>query len=163
MSAEWPTSAQDSIQQEKPHGRLTKPREDGVNGRGGRWRGLHTDGRRRLVSVTGRADCVAWRADGDYPLGAAGRIRIAAWRREVPPPAEGCRAARQTAGICDLREPIAPGWPRQFLRSTGRAMRRFPCADWLRDSSARAQRIRAKDSTPRADNSIAALCGGWPC
>ena len=163
MSAEWPTSPQDSSQQEKPNGRLIKPREDGVNGRGGRRPGCIQMDAGWWVSVTGRADRVAWRADGDYPLGAAGRIRLAAWRREVPPPAEECRAARRTAGICDLREPIAPGWPRQFLRSTGRAMRRFPCADWRRDSSARAQRIRAKDSTPRADNSIAALCGGWPC
>lgn len=80
--------------------------------------------------------------------------------REVPH-VEGCpRARAATAAACGLREPSAPAEPRQFLRSTGRAVRRSLCADWRHGSDAKARSFRATEWMLHAGSPTVERCGG---
>src|SRR5438105_2424748 len=113
---------------------------------------------RGAEQVKDRASLAPKRADGD-PHAAAERIRFAAPRREVRL-GEGYRASSRAApGILAFGEATVPDKLRTFRQSIAPTMRRFLCADWRRDSGAKAQNFRAKYRMLRADNPTAERCG----
>lgn len=113
----------------------------------------------RSRRVRTRASCGRRRADGDRS-GAAEPTLLVPERREVGFAGGHQAIGRAAPGVCDLHEASAPERPRQFRQSTARAMRQFLCADWRRDSDARARNFRAKARKPREDNSTVERYGG---